>query len=464
VDKVDETIDAFISYQSVDEAFAKKLAASIESHPLDGRKLKVFFAPWNIGPGINFIEKLNEGLEKARFFLIILSSEALAAEWPTAERAAAIYSDPSGRLGRVIPVLKRPCSIPPLLRFRNYVNFRDESRYEAELTRLLCMLTGHALPKESSPLALYRETLQKKSLQTESPLVSLGESWKPDPVTEEIRCNLFLAESVPTQIWSAPYLLAGPPLAYFELNVFPPPYITKQKRLFSFVNLSKENHVFKGIVEDYDIQSIDTAEWFSDENYARWLVELLNWGIVRHCQRFKLCIDEVGRRYPKKKRYYYNKDVIMKQVKWPVADRRVPKDLLIEYTGFVAHRSVELKFDIIDTKVFLKINTGWVFSYDGYRLIRGPRAKTLSTRFLSSQKNSQNFNEIRFWAWFLSEDGKKVKMDFGDSFIEIDVQPFPTSVVGGVFGDYKAFSPIIRSPPKIFEEETSKEGESVEPE
>jgi hypothetical protein len=452
----DEIIDAFISYQSADETFAHKLASSIEAFSLNERKLRVFFAPWDIKPGDNIVAKIDEGLEKARFYLIILSPEALKAEWPTAERAAAIYNDPSGRLGRVIPILRRPCAIPPLLRFRNYGDFRDESHYDAELTRLLCALTGQALPRECSPMALYRESLQKKSSTAQSPLVNIGESWRPDPVIEEIRCNLFLAETIPSKIWSAPYLLAGPPLAYFEPNVSPPPYITKQKRLFSFVNLSKENHAFKGVVEDYDIQSVDTAEWFNDEDHARWLVELLNWGIVKHCQKFKMCIDEMGRRHPRKKRYYYNKDVIMKQVKWPVADRRAPKDLLIEYAGFVAHRSVELKFEIIATKVFLKINTGWVFSYNGYRLIRGPRAKTLSTRFLSSQKNSQNFNEIRFWAWFLSEDGKKIKIDFGDTFVEINAQPFSTSVTGGIFGDYKAFSPIIRGPPKIFEEETGK--------
>jgi hypothetical protein len=125
---------------------------------------------------------------------------------------------------------------------------------------------------------------------------------------------------------------------------------------------------------------------------------------------------------------------------------------------------MELKFDVIEPKIFLKINTGWLFSYDGYRLIRGPRAKTLSTKFLSTQKNSQNFNEIRFWAWFLSEDGKKIKMDFGDLFVEIDIQPFSTAVAGGVFADYTSLSPIIRSPPKIFEEETSKEGELGESE
>ena len=115
MDKSDEAIDAFISYQSEEEAFAKKLASRIEAYSTDGRRLKTFLAPWDIKPGDNFIEKLNEGLEKARFFLIILSPKALEAEWPTAERDVAIYSDPSGRLGRVIPIMRQSCRVPPLL-------------------------------------------------------------------------------------------------------------------------------------------------------------------------------------------------------------------------------------------------------------------------------------------------------------------------------------------------------------
>lgn len=454
------TVDAFISYQSADLDFVKKLATDIEAHPTNGQKLKVFFDRWDISPGTNIVEKINEALEKARFFLIILSPEALEADWPTAERAAAIYSDPSGRLGRVIPVLKRSCSIPPLLRFRNYADFREAARYKAELTRLLCMLIGEPLPRGCTPLALYRATLQKKTAEVESPLASLGESWKPDVVTEEIRCNLFLAKSVPSKIWSAPYVLTVPPAAYFEPNTFIPPYITKKKRLFTFVDLSKENNVFEGVVEDYEVESTDTADWLKDEVHSRWLVELLNWGIVKHCHRFGLRIYEVGRRRPRKKRYYYNKDVIMKRVKWPVAQRRVPKDLLIEYKNLVLHRTVEMKFEVINTFVFLKINTGLLFSYDGYRPIRGPQAGRLSTKFLSTQKNSQNFNEIRFWAWFLSEDGKKIRMDFGGPYVEIDVQSLPASLTGGVFGDYKELPPITRGPPRIFEESTSMEDES----
>jgi len=449
-------VDAFISYQSADEAFAKKLANGIEACAFKDRRLKVFFAPWDIQPGANIVAKIEESLQKARFFIIVLSPEALHAEWPTAERAAAIHADPSGRLGRVIPVLRQPCRIPPLLSFRNYVDFRDDSRYEAELTRLLCVLTGEALPRESKPLALQRTTLQRKAEESKSPLTSLGESWKPDPVTEDICCNLFPVQTLPLKIWSAPCLVTGPVPHYFEPEVIIPPYIIREKRLFTFVDLSKDDNAFSGAVEEYDVQSINPEGWLGDDVHSRWFVELLGWGLDKHCLKLGLRFDDVG------KKYFYDKDVVLKEVKWTPSQKRVPKELLIQYKNYFAHRAVQPEFEVVGDSTFLKINTGWTFTYDGYKLIQGPLRSTLSTKFLARQKNSPNLNETRFWAWFLSADGKTIKMDFGGPKVEIDAQPLSTSVAGGVFGDYTELSRMTSGPPKVFEDETSKEGEDSE--
>jgi len=333
--QVDNRIDAFISYQSEDEEFARKLATKLESYSFNGRRLKVFFAPWDIEPGTNIILKIEEALEKARFFLIILSPKALEAEWPTAERAAAIYNDPSGRLGRVIPILRKSCRIPPLLRFRNYIDFRDDNKFEAELTRLLCVLLGQPLPRGSKPVAIYKSISQRKANEKESPLRILGESWKPDPVAEEVCSNLFLVKELPRKIWSAPCFLRNLK-PYFGPEIIPP-HILKEKRLFTFVDLSKEDNFFSGVIEDYDVKSVDIEKWFGDYVHSRWLVELLNQAIENHCSQLRLSFDPVG------KRYYYTKDAILKEIKWTPYARRATKKLLTEYKNYVAHRGVRLK-------------------------------------------------------------------------------------------------------------------------
>src|SRR5437660_1500749 len=114
--------DVFISYHHTDEKDARKLESKIKNDTIGGKSLRVFIAPWTIQPGQNFVTIIEDALARATFVLLILSPEALKADWPTAERAAAILSDPAGRLGRVIPVLLKPCKLPPLLSFRQYVD------------------------------------------------------------------------------------------------------------------------------------------------------------------------------------------------------------------------------------------------------------------------------------------------------------------------------------------------------
>jgi len=114
-----EEKDVFISYNQADEEIAKKMGEYLENEKIGGRNIEVFFAPWDIKSADNFIDKIDEGLAKAKFFALVLSPEALKAEWPTAERAASLLSDPSGRIGRVIPILVKPCKVPPLLAIQN---------------------------------------------------------------------------------------------------------------------------------------------------------------------------------------------------------------------------------------------------------------------------------------------------------------------------------------------------------
>lgn len=65
----------------------------------------------------------------------------LQAEWPTLERTIAVWSDPSGGKGRVVTMLLENVELPPSLRVRNWIDFRDTSKYEEGFTELVALLT-----------------------------------------------------------------------------------------------------------------------------------------------------------------------------------------------------------------------------------------------------------------------------------------------------------------------------------
>src|SRR5439155_8999354 len=106
--------DLFVSYQSADRGFALELAGAVEKESYQGRQLKVFIDQWDIRPGEDIVGRIELALGSSRFVGLVLSPDYLRADWPTAEKNAAIFTDPSGRLGFVIPLMFRKCTLPPL--------------------------------------------------------------------------------------------------------------------------------------------------------------------------------------------------------------------------------------------------------------------------------------------------------------------------------------------------------------
>ena len=74
--------DVFISYNQADEEIARKIGTYLENKKIDKRNINVFFAPWNIMPASNFVNEIDDGLATAKFFVLVLSPDALEAEWP----------------------------------------------------------------------------------------------------------------------------------------------------------------------------------------------------------------------------------------------------------------------------------------------------------------------------------------------------------------------------------------------
>lgn len=82
-------IDLFLCHNGADKEWVEKLAEQIESETFEGtpngRALRVFFDKWDIRPGANVIQRLNDGLAKARYVAVVVSPDMVAADWPTLE-------------------------------------------------------------------------------------------------------------------------------------------------------------------------------------------------------------------------------------------------------------------------------------------------------------------------------------------------------------------------------------------
>jgi len=120
----------FISHAHRDKAFVERLATDLRQAGLE-----VWYDAWEIKVGESIVQKINAGLQRSDYLIIILSPESVVSPWVQQELSAALMTLLSDQNIVVLPVLYRDCQIPPLLRDRRYADFRTD--YQAGLRSLL---------------------------------------------------------------------------------------------------------------------------------------------------------------------------------------------------------------------------------------------------------------------------------------------------------------------------------------
>ena len=131
----------FISYTRADTDIAERIVNTLNGIGMD---------PWmdttEIRPGDSFIEKMNEGLTKASYVLLLLSQASLSSKWVSREWMATLAEDKSV----LLPLLVEDCDVPPILKDIVYFDLRHD--LEKGLDQLISFFKGEtalALPNRA---------------------------------------------------------------------------------------------------------------------------------------------------------------------------------------------------------------------------------------------------------------------------------------------------------------------------
>lgn len=141
--------DIFLSHNHADQEWTTRLAERLEQEDWQGRRLKVFFSPWDIRPGQSIPKEIENALPKSRKVGLILSPDAVDSAWVDLERLVTTYIAVSARDERLIPLYRRDCDIPALLQPILYLDFRDDADFEAAYQTLLSVIKDEPLPRRS---------------------------------------------------------------------------------------------------------------------------------------------------------------------------------------------------------------------------------------------------------------------------------------------------------------------------
>jgi hypothetical protein len=126
-------MSVFITYNHKDKEFAERLAIELVR-----RDIKVWKDSWRIGVGDSLIQKVQEGLEGARFFCVIFSRNSVRSEWVKREITAALLREIEDRKVMILPIVIDDSKLPLLLRDKLYADFRAD--FDQGLASLLAAL------------------------------------------------------------------------------------------------------------------------------------------------------------------------------------------------------------------------------------------------------------------------------------------------------------------------------------
>lgn len=459
--------DLFLSHRHVDKPWVRRLAERLKSINIGSNAISVWFDEAEIKPGKSITGQINDGLESSRHVALIMTPDYFesASGWTDAEWQSALYADPVGRHSRVIPLLVKDCPyVPALLKHLGLLDFRHTADFETSLLRLVSLLRGEQEPTRTSRGQLIAPggTLSSQTMAAERS-IDLG---KPDPVTEDLPCNLLPVLSLPEFIWVAPIArqlrksMRGSITKNFikaeiqdwflehpSENPYSPAFLLREDSILSFHDLQAEDGPFASTVEPFRGKRYPVGIWCSDENHRRTFVQMVNMSIARHCRRVGLVTSNDD----KKRRYFYPaleplKDVT---VHWRSGAR--PRTVTkFNYNAsnevtFCRHLAVELPLVLLGPKYYLQIKPTWIFTKDGteHTLLTGPRVSSLAMRWTGRERNLQILYHTRFWAYVLSQKKSTVRIHAGDQLLQIDSNPAFIRLPFGITDDRANLESLI---------------------
>jgi hypothetical protein len=120
----------FISYSHEDRDFVKRLATDLVN-----AGVLVWYDEWELSLGDSLRRKIGEGISGSAFLAAVLSKSSIRSKWFMDEVYAAMaVEEEEGRV-IVLPILIEDCSIPPLLKDKVHLDFRED--YGGALQRLV---------------------------------------------------------------------------------------------------------------------------------------------------------------------------------------------------------------------------------------------------------------------------------------------------------------------------------------
>jgi TIR domain len=464
--------DIFLCHTGADKAWVEMLAERIELEPYGNRNLAVVFDKWDFEKGGNIILDMERFLDAARFIGVVVSRAMLNAEWPTLERTIAVWSDPSGARGRVIPLLRENVTLPATLRVRNWIDFRDAEKFQDSFTELIRYLRGEPIPRGKGS---FLPMVPVSSPPYEPAPVLITSSVGADKVNERLVANLYRVTSLPERVYYASTKLRQKK----EIQEYcekAPPFILREGKLYTFSDLNTSDEFRSVLKMDAKVESDVFKDWFSEGEYSRRAIELLNVCLKEHAWKRRLRFDGVKGRYfftPRRTRVkFYAKaqqrddsgngeeiELEPSRIAWKIGGRIRWREVTTRHTRRVKqedgsytdepygwrHQGFRASFMLVLDSLMLKMEPTYLLTKDDGKTPRTSRwVGPVLSHWLNQERNGQILRTLRFWSLVLAR-AKELNIETGQTPVRVDLTPISGTLGFGIASDQVNFDRLMEA-------------------
>jgi hypothetical protein len=361
------------------------------------------------------------------------------ADWPTAEWQSQVMDDPTGKKGRILPLLLHkfdfetgaPIELPFVLRMLKRFDFSDPKRVEGEFQNLLRKLAN--LPPVRGPQAHGRRALGM-AISASFP----GQE-SPDVLEESLPSNLFRAIDVPLSIYGAPTGVSSKREVWDKLKGSPP-FFLYSDRLYSFIPSETLKNPFKPFFSGAANPPESTSDWLSDPDMSRQIIGILNSALREHCYELSIWTPKGGRGL-----FYapISADSAPRTFTWGVGKSRtlakMHKSTKQGRGSFGVHMAARMRFVNLTGNLYLLIEPAWMFTTDGVKPVQGTDMGVFSTKWGGREKNAAVLRNVLMWGFILANKKRDIEINVGSRAekVYMKVRPVPshTKINVGIFGD-----------------------------
>jgi TIR domain-containing protein len=131
-------IKVFLSHNSQDKAFARRLTQDLEQ-----AGLHVWLDEAEMRVGDSLLDRIQVAIDSADYLLVILSAQSVASEWVKREVEIAMTEEIAGRRVKVLPALLEHIELPGFLKGKYYADFTSAERYQSAVRLLVESMRRH---------------------------------------------------------------------------------------------------------------------------------------------------------------------------------------------------------------------------------------------------------------------------------------------------------------------------------